>query len=1083
MPGPLTLRFVASYRHSRGRQGPGQRPARAGAIVVVAGLIGIIQAIISSPAGAVTPTGCTSSAFSDNFTQDSTLGNCWQTETPLISAVEAKIGAIDTPPQLAFQGGGGMRMIGAAGVNQFSAIQSVAAFSAPFTFSVTAANVGAGADPFSYGSALGIYLVNSSLSSAFSVEGNFNPDAGSDYGIFANDHLTADGEGTEIVTSPQAEGDNYDVTISVDASGNVTASAFVANEDQQASTQYPVGNIGTGPFYLLLGQDEGTPNAQVLADQSSFPQDQNWTDWYSAELNNCPTTSLADDFTADSSLSSCWSTSGSAIADVASGLGDNNVVTPSLQFGYDFSAMFGNHMDMQGVGGDNSNQFTGVQSVNEYAAPFEFDASTTTVQNNFNSPSNDTSWAIWLVNGANPSDTFSVQMNAGSVGSETGLFATDQLMTATSATSNTTTISSSPPTGKYSVAMTIDASGEASVLVSVLESGSTTPTPLGDFVVGNVGLGSYYAVLSQNSGSVAGPTGILNLETAWYYADLSPNYCSPGGSGSFFDNFTTDTALDQNCWSNSGSVLTSVAAKVGLGLAPINLPQGTFGNSINLLSFDNGMDMTSSAVGSPEFTGIQSANAFAVPFDFETTVDGVQSGDNAFSVYLVDATGDSDMVGVEGDLSPGNGANYGLWDNQGNIPAGQGSLGSEDLIPNPSENTNYTISISINAAGDASVEVNGVTSANHASVGTGPFYVVLGQRDTNPSAVVPDQAAWYSADLTSQVQSTLSPSSPSVAGVETVPASVVPPSAVTGSSGAGASDAASAPLSSIPLASSPLSSIPLSSIPLSSIATPPSGDTAVTAAQNALSSVLLSDLSVTYPAGCGAAPAAACTGWTGILAGTPYASSPLEGVTLEDVLTNPTALANLNTVDLGALGLASSPLSSIPLSSIPLSSIPLSSIPLPGAGSGTAGALTSWCSQLQSIGFTCASFGIQDSSNAPNDNGVTLLTLALAGVPLSSIPLSSIPLSSIPLSSINLSSSPLSSIPLSSISLASNPLSSIPLSSIALGSSPLSSIPLSSIPLSSIPSELDPSRSAPSRSVRSRSVPSRSVRYRSAPSR
>jgi len=157
-----------------------------------------------------------------------------------------------------------MRMIGAAGVNQFSAIQSVAAFSAPFTFSVTAGGVADGADAFSYGSALGIYLVNSSLSSAFSVEGNFNSDAGSDYGIFANDGLTADGQGTKIVTSPAAEGDNYDVTISVDASGNVTASAYVANKELPASTQYPVGNIGTGPFYLLLGQDEGTPNATSL---------------------------------------------------------------------------------------------------------------------------------------------------------------------------------------------------------------------------------------------------------------------------------------------------------------------------------------------------------------------------------------------------------------------------------------------------------------------------------------------------------------------------------------------------------------------------------------------------------------------------------------------------------------------------------------------------------------------------------------------------------------------------------------------------------------------------------------------------
>ena len=164
MPGPVTRRFLASHRRHGGQQGPRSlRPARLGAIVVVAGLVGIIQAIIGSSAGAVTPTGCTSSAFSDNFTQDSVLGSCWQTKTPLISAVEAKIGAIDTPPQLAFQGGSGMRMIGAAGVNQFSAIQSVAPVSAPFTLSVTAGSVGFDSQEFSYGSPLGIYLVNSSL--------------------------------------------------------------------------------------------------------------------------------------------------------------------------------------------------------------------------------------------------------------------------------------------------------------------------------------------------------------------------------------------------------------------------------------------------------------------------------------------------------------------------------------------------------------------------------------------------------------------------------------------------------------------------------------------------------------------------------------------------------------------------------------------------------------------------------------------------------------------------------------------------------------------------------------------------------
>ena len=290
-----------------------------------------------------------------------------------------------------------------------------------------------------------------------------------------------------------------------------------------------------------------------------------------------------------------------------------------------------------------------------------------------------------------------------------------------------------------------------------------------------------------------------------------------------------------------------------------------------------------------------------------------------------------------------------------------------------------------------------------------------------------------------------------MAGVETVPASVVPAANLTGSSSSGSSDAASAPLSSIALAASPLSSIPLSSIPLSSIAVPGPADTGVAAAQEALSSTLLSELSVIYPAGCGAPPGPQCTGWQGILAGTPYASSPLESVTLAEVLANQSTLANLGSLNLGALDLSSSPLSSMPLSSIPLSSIPLSSIPLAGAAMRPSGALTEWCVELQSLGFSCASFGIDDRATSPDDNNVTLLTLALAGVPLSSVPLSSVPLSSLPLSSIDLASSPLSSIPLSSITLASNPLSSIPLSSINLASSPLSSIPLSSIALTSTP--------------------------------
>ena len=60
--------------------------------------------------------------------------------------------------------------------------------------------------------------------------------------------------------------------------------------------------------------------------------------------------------------------------------------------------------------------------------------------------------------------------------------------------------------------------------------------------------------------------------------------------------------------------------------------------------------------------------------------------------------------------------------------------------------------------------------------------------------------------------------------------------------------------------------------------------------------------------------------------------------------------------------------------------------------------------------------GIVPETGAGGD--LTLMTLALAGIPLSAIPLSAIPLSAIPLSAI-----PLSAIPLSAIYWESTPLS------------------------------------------------------------
>ena len=140
--------------------------------------------------------------------------------------------------------------------------------------------------------------------------------------------------------------------------------------------------------------------------------------------------------------------------------------------------------------------------------------------------------------------------------------------------------------------------------------------------------------------------------------------CS-AAAGTFSDDFTIDTHLDRDCWSRSGTLLREVARRID---ASFECPQ---------LVFSDGMEMTSGGTGTPEFSGIQSRHSYLAPFQFETTVSGTESGDSAFSVYMV-GTGGTGSVSVEGNLAPGNGPGYGLWANQGSLPAGTGFPGSEE---------------------------------------------------------------------------------------------------------------------------------------------------------------------------------------------------------------------------------------------------------------------------------------------------------------------------------------------------------------------------------------------------------------------
>ena len=98
----------------------------------------------------------------------------------------------------------------------------------------------------------------------------------------------------------------------------------------------------------------------------------------------------------------------------------------------------------------------------------------------------------------NPKDTFSLQMNDDGLDADFGLYASYQLGDAPSYSS--TLLSANPQGGTYSVAMTIDSGGNASVSLSDVFEGDTTQ--LGDFSVGNVGLGSFYVLLGQQEGNL-----------------------------------------------------------------------------------------------------------------------------------------------------------------------------------------------------------------------------------------------------------------------------------------------------------------------------------------------------------------------------------------------------------------------------------------------------------------------------------------------------------------------------------------------------------------------------------------------------
>jgi hypothetical protein len=207
------------------------------------------------------------------------------------------------------------------------------------------------------------------------------------------------------------------------------------------------------------------------------------------------------------------------------------------------------------------------------------------------------------------------------------------------------------------------------------------------------------------------------------------------------DNFTADSQLNTNLWTNQSSLLYSLAASDVPGDALVPLALG-FAPS--------GMQM-SGVSGTNELTAIQSRSAFAPPFTLNTTVEGVAAYGYPFEVLLVNSNLHQWFV-IGGNVGSGNGVYYGMWANYTTSGAPILYRG-ERLYYQPSIGVWYSLQISIDTNGNASVvlSANGAVLAAQGSlpVGTGPFYVILAQREGVPAVIGPNVAIWQSLSLAS----------------------------------------------------------------------------------------------------------------------------------------------------------------------------------------------------------------------------------------------------------------------------------------------------------------------------------------------
>jgi hypothetical protein len=224
-------------------------------------------------------------------------------------------------------------------------------------------------------------------------------------------------------------------------------------------------------------------------------------------------------------------------------------------------------------------------------------------------------------------------------------------------------------------------------------------------------------------------------------AALSPLTGRAQLAGQLSDQFTNDNSLNTSLWTTSSSLLSSLAADFSSTLITPTLSFSTAGMSFAGVNSDY------------EIGGVQSLASFQPPFTLTTTVTADQAHGNSYELFLVSA-GVAQYIFVPGNANPANGSFVGIWVNYNNSGLGFTSLGTQ-LYSDPSTNVANTFQIYIEETGVAAVALYAASGVElgvktNMQVGTGPFFVILGQREGEPSVEGANVATWENVSVVPQ---------------------------------------------------------------------------------------------------------------------------------------------------------------------------------------------------------------------------------------------------------------------------------------------------------------------------------------------